>query len=124
MNIVLWILQGVLALLLFAGGATKIFKIEELAKAPAMSALPLAVWRGIGALEVLCAVLLILPAALKWMPGLTPLAAAVIAVESLALSALYGKYSLEISATNPLVFSAAMAVMALFIAYGRYAATN
>jgi hypothetical protein len=30
--------------------------------------------------------------------------------------------SLEIAATNPLVFSAVMALMALFIAYGRYMA--
>jgi hypothetical protein len=61
------------------------------------------------------------PGAMRWMPGMTPLVAAVLAVESLALAANYARYSLKVEATNPLVWSAAMCVLAMFVAYGRFA---
>jgi hypothetical protein len=59
---------------------------------------------------MLCAVLLIVPVAVKWMPNLTPLAAAVLAVEALALSVNNARYSLQLAVTNPLVWTLAMAV--------------
>ena len=120
MNILLWILQVALALLCLAGGAYKLFQFEELAKVPATAALPRAGWGAIGVLEMLCAVLLIVPIAVKWMPILTPLAAAVLAVEALALSVNNARYSLQLAATNPLVWTLAVAVMAAFVAWGRY----
>ena len=120
MNILLWILQLALALLCLAGGAYKLFQFDELAKVPATAALPRAGWGAIGVLEMLCAVLLIVPVAVKWMPILTPLAAAVLAVEALALSVNNARYSLQLAATNPLVWTLAMAVMAAFVAWGRY----
>jgi hypothetical protein len=86
MNVLLWVLQVALALFCLAGGAYKLFQFDELAKVPATAALPRAGWGAIGVLEMLCAVLLIVPMALNWMPILTPLAAAVLAVEALALS--------------------------------------
>jgi hypothetical protein len=55
------------------------------------------------------------------MPVLTPLAAAALALESIVLAALYARYSLQLAATNPLVWVVAMGVMAAFVAYGRYA---
>jgi hypothetical protein len=121
MNILLWILQVALALLSFAGGAYKLFAFGELAKMPAMSALSRGGWGAVGMFEMLCGVLLIVPAAMKWMPALTPFAAAALAVESLALAALYSRHSLALTAENPLVWVAVMAVMATFVAYGRYA---
>jgi hypothetical protein len=42
-------------------------------------------------------------------------------VESLALAGLYARYSLELTATNPLVWVVLMGLMAAFVAYGRYA---
>lgn len=113
MNVFLWVLQGALALLFLAGGATKVFKVDELARMPAMRALPRSGWRVIGALEMLGGVLLL------W-PDLTPLAAAVLAAEALALAALYARHSLKLAASNPLVWSAAMGLVAAFVAYGRY----
>jgi hypothetical protein len=71
--------------------------------------------------EMLCAGLLVVPAAVKWMPVLTPLAAAALALESLALAGLYARYSLKLTATNPLVWSVVMGSLAAFVAYGRYA---
>ena len=68
----------------------------------------------------MCAILLILPAVAKWNPILTPLAGGALVVESLALAVIYARYSSELTATNPLVWVVAMAVMAAFVAYGRY----
>ena len=121
MNILLWVVQVVLALLSFAGGAYKVFSFDELAKMPATGALSRGGWNALGVFEMLCAVLLILPAATKWMPGLTPLAAVALALESLALAGLYARYSLKLTGTNPLIWVVGMALMAAFVAYGRYA---
>lgn len=119
MNILLWILQIVLAVLYLAGGAYKTFMFDELATQ--LSALPRSGWGALGVLEMVGAILLIVPAATKWMPALTPLAAAVLAVETLAISAVYASYSLKVTAENPLVWSLAMGVLVAFVAYGRYA---
>lgn len=121
MNVLLWVIQAVLALQSFAGGAYKIFNFAEIAKMPAIAALPRGAWTAMGAFEMLCAILLIVPAATKWMPSLTPLAAVALAVESLALAALYARYSLSLAATNPFVWVLVAALLAAFVAYGRYA---
>ena len=120
MNVLLWVLQIALALQAFAGGAYKVFKFDELAKVPVMAALSRRGWGALGVFEMLCAVLLVVPVATKWMPVLTPLAAAALALESLALAGLYAKYSLKLAATNPLVWVVGMGLVAAFVAYGRY----
>jgi uncharacterized membrane protein YphA (DoxX/SURF4 family) len=119
MNVLLWVLQAALALLYLSGGAYKIFSFDELAKQ--MIALPRAGWSALGVVEIVGAVLLIVPAATKWMPVLTPIAAAVLALETLALAALYASYSLHIAASNPMVWALVMGLLAAFVAYGRYA---
>ena len=119
MNILLWVLQIALAFLCLAGGAYKAFKFDELASY--MRALPRGGWRALGVLEMVCGILLVLPAAANWMQILTALAAAVLALESVALAGLYARYSLKLAATNPLVWSVAMGLVAVFVAYGRYA---
>ena len=121
MNVLLWVLQVALALLSLAGGAYKVFMFDELAKVPAMDALARGGWGALGVFEMLCAVLLVVPAAANWRPVLTPLAAAALALESLTLAGLYARYSLELTATNPLVWVVVMGLMAAFVAYGRYA---
>jgi hypothetical protein len=98
-----------------------VFSFAELAKVPATAALPRAGWGALGVLEMLCAVLLVVPAATRWMPVLTPLAAAVLALEALALAGLDAQYSLELAVTNPLVWVVVMGLIAAFVAYGRYA---
>lgn len=121
MNILLWVLQIVLALFCLAGGSYKIFSFDELAKMPATAALPRGGWGALGVFEMLCGVLLIVPAATKWMPVLTPLAAAALVLESVVLAVVFSRYSLRLAATNPLVWVVGMAVIAAFVAYGRYA---
>jgi DoxX-like family len=121
MNILLWVVQVVLALLYLAGGGFKTFNPGDVAKQ--ITALPPGAWRALGVFEVLGAVLLIVPAAATWMPVLTPLAAAALALETLALAAVYARYSLKLAATNPLVFAVPMGLMAVLVAYGRYVLT-
>src|SRR4051812_38648738 len=121
MNIVLWILQVALAFFSFAGGAFKVFKFDEMAKVPSTAALPQIAWTGIGIFEVLCAVLLVVPAATKWMPVLTPAAAAALAIEMLVLAVIDARYSLELAATNPMVWVIFGAVLAALVSYGRFA---
>src|SRR5262245_23323252 len=122
MNILLWILQAALAFLYVSGGAYKAFKFDELAKQ--MRALSRGGWRALGVFEMLCGVLLIVPAAVGWMPVLTPIAAAALALDTLVLAAIYARYSLKLAVTNPLVWSVGMGLLAAFVAYGRYALTS
>jgi len=121
MNVLLWVVQAALALLSFGGGAYKVFMFDELAKMPAMDALARGGWGALGVFEMVCGVLLVVPVAANRMPFLTPLAAAALALESLALAVLYARYSLELTATNPLVWVVMMGLMAALVAYGRYA---
>jgi hypothetical protein len=119
MNVLLWIVQVALALLYLAGGAYKTFMFDELANH--FVALSRGGWGALGVFEMVGAVLLIVPAATKWKPILTPLAAAALALETLAIAALYARYSLELTVTNPLPWAVAMGLLAAFVAYGRYA---
>ncbi|HEY2092059.1 MAG TPA: hypothetical protein VGJ81_09230 [Thermoanaerobaculia bacterium] len=120
MNVLLWVVQVVLAVLSLAGGAYKVLMFEQLAKLPPTGAMPRAGWVAAGVFEVLCGVLLLLPAVAKRMRALTPLVAGALVVESVAFAVLYARYSLELTATNPLVWVVVMAVMAAFVAFGRY----
>jgi hypothetical protein len=120
MNILLWVLQVALALQSFAGGAYKVFMFDNLANMPVMGTLPRGAWAVVGAFEMLCAVLLVVPAAAKWKPILTPAAATALALESLGLAVLYARYSLEVTASNPLVYVVVSGLLAAFVAYGRF----
>jgi hypothetical protein len=74
LNVLLWIVQGLLALLfLFAGGMKLILPLETLT---GPTPLPGLFMRLLGMAEVLGAIGLILPWLLRIRPGLTPLAAA------------------------------------------------
>lgn len=119
MAVLLWLLQVVLALLYLAGGAYKTFQSAVLvSQMPAVSRVG---WATFGVIEMVGALLLIIPAALRWMPAITPLAAAMLAAETLAVGAVYARYSLGVTAANPLMWAVPIAVLAAFVAYGRYA---
>jgi len=77
-NAALWVIQGLLAaLFLFAGGFKLALPLAALAK---VSPLPAAFLKFIGVCEVTGAVGLILPGLLRIRTGLTPLAAAGLAI--------------------------------------------
>jgi hypothetical protein len=78
MGIALWIVQALLALL-FAGAGVRKVRLSPAAlaqSAPALRTLPLPFVRFIGIAELLAAIGLILPAATRIAPALTPAAAA------------------------------------------------
>ena len=117
MNVLLWVVQVLLALLSIAGGAYKVLAYDQLAKMPATAALPRGGWAALGVFEVLCGLLLIIPVAKR---RLIPIAAVALAVESLVLAVVYAGYSVEMTPRNPLVWVVLMAVLAAFIAFGRF----
>jgi uncharacterized membrane protein YphA (DoxX/SURF4 family) len=118
MNILLWVLQIVLAWLCIAGGVFQIFKVEQLQKNVAsMRALPRSLWAFLGVFGCLAGLGLILPAATHVFPVVTPFAAAAIAVESVLISAFYIYYG----DSSPMVYSVAMAIVGAFISYERFA---
>jgi DoxX-like family len=115
MNLALWIIQGLLALLfLFSGGVKLVIPTDQLVKqAPQFSALFL---RFIGVCEVLGAVGLILPRLLRIRPGLTPLAAVglvIIMIGATTVTAASGSIPQAL-------FPAFVGLLAAFIAYGRW----
>ncbi len=121
MHIALWVVQIALAVLYLSGGAYKTFMFDELARQ--FTALPRAGWAALGVLEMAGAVLLVVPAALKWMPWVTPLAAGVLTVETLLLAGLYASYSVDLRAENPMVWAVVMVVLVAVVAWGRSAHT-
>jgi putative oxidoreductase len=116
MNIALWIVQLLLALLFGFAGATKTFTpIDQLAQQMPWVAEQPGLIRFIGISELLGALGLILPAATRIKPGLTALAAvglAVIMVLAVGFHAMRGEWSSI--ATNVVILA-----FALFVAWGR-----
>ena len=119
MNAMLWIFQIVLAFLYLSGGGFKMSKPDALAK-QVRGAVSAGAWRALGAFEVLGALLLVIPAALGWRPMVTAHAAALLALETFFLAAIFARQSLKLVVANPLVWAAVMGAMAAFLAYGRY----
>ena len=78
MNMVLWVLQILGALLYLSSGVMKLFMFDKVsADVPSSGALPRNAWTGLGILELVCALGLVVPDALLWHPQLTVLAATV-----------------------------------------------
>ncbi|MBS0659560.1 MAG: DoxX family protein [Verrucomicrobia bacterium] len=116
MNLLLWILQGLAALMYGASGVMKAFLFDQVSKdVPSFGALPRAVWFGLGLLELVCTVGLIVPSALRWQPMLTVVAASILAAESLLFVWVHVKYR----EVPPIVMCLVLGLLMAFIAYGR-----
>jgi uncharacterized membrane protein YphA (DoxX/SURF4 family) len=116
MNILLWVLQALAALLYAASGVMKVFLFDKISQGvPSFGALPREAWKTLGILELVCAAGLIVPAALHWKPSLTVVAAAILAVESLVFIWVHVQYR-EIP---PIILSGALGLLMAFVAYGR-----
>ena len=116
MNILLWVLQIVTALLYGGSGVMKIFLFDKVSQdVPSFGALPRKAWTALGLVELVCAVGLIVPDALHWQPSLTILAAVVLAIESLVFVWVHVKYR-EVA---PTVLSGILGFVMAFIVYGR-----
>jgi uncharacterized membrane protein YphA (DoxX/SURF4 family) len=93
MNILLWVLQVLAALLYGASGVMKVFMFDKVSEGvPSFGALPREAWMALGILELVCTVGLIVPGALHWHPALTVVAATVLTIESLVFVWVHVKY--------------------------------
>jgi uncharacterized membrane protein YphA (DoxX/SURF4 family) len=114
MTYVLWIAQGLLALLfLFSGGMKLVLPLEKLTGPIPLPGLFL---RFIGVAEVLGAIGLILPGLLRIRPGLTPLAAAGLVIIMIGATVLTVASGDVATALLPLV----VGLLSAFVAYGRW----
>jgi len=116
MNILLWVLQVLAAILYGASGVMKVFMFDKLSEGvPSFGALPRETWMALGIVELVCTLGLILPAAFRWQPALTVVAAMLLAIESLVFIGVHVKYR-EIT---PIILSGVLGLLMAFIAYGR-----
>jgi uncharacterized membrane protein YphA (DoxX/SURF4 family) len=116
MNILLWVLQVLAALLYAASGVMKVFMFDKVSEGvPSFGALPREAWTALGILELVCTVGLIVPAAFHWRPALTVVAAAFLTIESFVFVWVHAKYR-EIT---PIILSAVLGLLMAFIVYGR-----
>jgi len=118
-NSVLWIVQGLLAVMfLFAGGSKLVMsaaQMTEQASAVGGMQLPIAFIRFIGVCEVLGAIGVIVPWLTGIRPALTPLAAAGLVV------IMFGATAINLTTTVPAlaIFTLILGLLAAFVAYGR-----
>ena len=116
MNVLLWVLQVLAALLYGSSGVMKVFLFDKVSEGvPSFSAMPRGAWKALGVLELLCAVGLIVPDALHFYPVLTELAAAVLALESLVFVWVHSRYG----EATPIIMSAVLGLLMAFLVYGR-----
>lgn len=119
MNIVLWIIQVLLALLfLFAGGTKLVLPIQVLESmgSPNQVHLPGLLMRFIGVCEVLGGLGLILPGLLKIKPGLTALAAAGLVIVMIGAVAL----TIAGDGIGAAIVPFVVLLLSIFVAYGRW----
>jgi len=116
MNILLWILQCLLALLFIFSGAMKfVMPVEEMNRqAPVV--LPGLFLHFIGVCEILGGIGLILPSLLRIKPGLTPLAATGLAIITIGATVITMRGGMVAMVVLPLT----TALLCIFVAYGRW----
>ena len=119
MNIALWIIQILLALLyLFAGGTKLVLSIEQMRAmgSPNQILLPGLLIKFIGVCEVLGALGLVLPGLFRARPDLTPLAASGLVIIMIGATVL----TFAGDGVGPAVFPLVVGLLAAFVAYGRW----
>ena len=114
MNILLWVLQILLALWNIIGGIFIVNNYEKVVTEWALNALPRPLWITLGVLQILLAIGLILP----WekLRKLTSVAAACLSVLSLLGIALYAQYA----GFPGILWGVVPAILAAFVAYKRW----
>lgn len=116
MNILLWILQGLLALHTVTGALWKFSNSEQ--AVPTLKAIPHGAWMAMSVVEILCAVALVLPAFKKPATVAVPTAATIIAVEMLLFCIVH--FSSGARYDGQVTYWLVVAALCAFIAYGRF----
>ncbi len=117
MNIVLWVVQVLLALHTVVGAVWKFSHSEQ--TVPSLKALPHGAWLTLSIIELLCALGLVVPAVSRSLGMLAPIAALIIVAEMLLYCALH--VSSGSGDTGELVYWLVVAAVSAFVAYGRFA---
>lgn len=116
MNVVLWILQFLLAMHTAAGALWK-FTSTPAHTMASLAAIPEGVWLGMSALELICVIALIAPALSKRLAYLAPIAAAFIALEMLFFMGVH--LASGSASIGPLIYWFVVAAASGFLVYGR-----
>ena len=118
MNIVLWIVAGSLAAAFLAAGAMKLTQPKEKLSAgmPWTEDFSAGAIKGIGALEVLAALGLVLPAALDIVPVLVPLAALGLVLLMVAAMATHARRK----EGQAIIINVVLAALAAVVVWGRF----
>ena len=111
MNILLWVLQILLALWNIIGGFFVVNNYQKVATESALNALPRPAWITLGALQILLALGMVLPGRKFRKPN--SIAAACLAVLSLLGIALYSQYA----CFPGMLWGVIPAILAAFVAY-------
>ncbi|MGH8221542.1 MAG: DoxX family protein [Woeseiaceae bacterium] len=117
MNILLWVLQVLLALHTAVGAVWKFSNSAEQTM-PSLGAIPNGAWLAMSVIELLCALGLILPVFNKSLGPLAPIAALLIAAEMLLFCVLH--VSSGDSSYGPMIYWLVVAAICAFIAYCRF----
>jgi predicted membrane protein len=115
MNVFLSALQILLALHTAVGAIWKSSNPEQ--TMPSLGAIPHGVWQGMIALELLCAIALIVPLFEKRVAILTPIAAAFVAAEMLFFSGVH--LASGSTSMGPVIYWLVVAAVCAFLVYGR-----
>jgi len=115
MNILLWILQILLALHTAVGAIWKLSNSEQ--SVPSLSAIPHSVWLSLSVIELLCALGLLLPAIKKPLGKLVPISAGIIAAEMLIFCGIH--IASGDADSSPMIYWLVVAALCAFVAYGR-----
>ncbi|WP_250002817.1 DoxX family protein [Actinoplanes sp. M2I2] len=119
MNVVLWIIAGLLAAAFLASGVLKIVQPREKLAASGMgwaTDFSAGTVKLIGALEVLAAIGLILPAALDIAPVLVPLAALGLVLVMIGAIVVHARRK----ENQPIGINAVLLILAAIVAWGRF----
>jgi uncharacterized membrane protein YphA (DoxX/SURF4 family) len=118
MNILLWIVQIILALLFMFSGGTKFLPAETLQKMSSPNAvqLPMLFLRFLGVCEILGALGLLLPSLFRIRPQLTPLAAACLVILMIGAVVITILGDGIVLAVVPFIAG----LLCAFVAYGRW----
>src|SRR5690242_3842775 len=115
-NTVLWIVQGVLAVMFLLAGVPKLVMSAAQMAAPGPIQLPVAFIRFIGVCEILGAIGMIVPGVTGIKPGLTPLGAAGLVIIMIGATVV----NLVDGPAPAAALTVVLGLLAAFVVYGRW----
>ncbi len=117
MNVLLWVLQALLAIHTAMGAVWKFTNSEQ--TVPSLSAIPHGAWLALSVVELLVAVALIAPAASRSLSNLVPIAAGCLVAEMLLFTVVH--LSSGDGNHGQMIYWLVVAALCAFVLYGRFA---